>query len=168
MDTLILNSDAQPISFLPLSAVSWQDAIKYVWLDRVNVLEWYDDWIVSSPTWETQVPAVIMVKQYVNQHRAPRFSKYCVLLRDMFVCQYCETDVTRVNGTLDHVIPIKHHGKTTWTNIVTACAKCNSHKGHKIIKPIRKPYQPTYFELASNRKKMPFTVKHPSWEEYIQ
>ena len=38
MDTLILNSDAQPISFLPLSAVSWQDAIKYVWLDRVNVL----------------------------------------------------------------------------------------------------------------------------------
>lgn len=168
MDTLILNSDAQPISFLPLSAVSWQEAVKYMILDRVDVLEWYDNWIVSSPSWETRVPAVMMVKDYVKNNREPRFSKYCVLLRDEFVCQYCATDVTRVNGTLDHVIPIKHGGKTNWTNIVTACSRCNSHKGHKFIKPKRKPYQPTYYELANNRKKMPFTVKHPSWEVYIQ
>ncbi len=53
MDTLVLNKDAQPISILPLSAIGWQEAIKYMWLDRVHVLEWYDDWIVRSPTWET-------------------------------------------------------------------------------------------------------------------
>lgn len=168
MDTLILNSDAAPISFLPLSAVSWQESIKYMWLDRVNVLEWYDDWIVKSPTWETKVPAVMMVKDYVKQTRDPKFSKYNVLLRDDFACQYCETEVTRVNATLDHVIPIKHGGKTNWQNIVTACMRCNSHKGAKFIKPIRKPYAPSYYELVAVRKKLPFTIKHPSWQEYIQ
>jgi len=168
MDTLILNSDAQPISFLPLSAVSWQEAIKYIWLDRVTVLEWYDDWTVTSPNWETKVPAVMMVKDYVRNNRNPRFSKYNVLLRDEFTCQYCETEVTRVNATLDHVLPIKRGGKTNWQNIVTACMKCNSHKGAKIINPIRKPYAPTYFELVNVRKKLPFTIKHQSWNNYIQ
>ena len=62
MDTLMLNKDAAPISVLPLSAVRWQEAIKYMWMDRVTVLEWYDDWVVSSPSWETKVPAVMMLK----------------------------------------------------------------------------------------------------------
>ena len=35
----------------------------YVWMDKVVVLDWYDDWMVSSPSWETRVPAVVMLKQ---------------------------------------------------------------------------------------------------------
>ena len=57
-DTLVLNADAKPYSILPLSTISWQESIKYLILDRVTVLEWYDDWVVSSPSWETAVPAV--------------------------------------------------------------------------------------------------------------
>ena len=168
MDTLILNSDAQPISFLPLSAVSWQEAVKYMILDRVDVLEWYDNWIVSSPSWETRVPAVMMVKDYVKNNREPRFSKYCVLLRDEFVCQYCATDVTRVNGTLDHVIPISRGGKTTWENSVTACRTCNIAKGSsRGWKPIKEPVQPDYWRIVSNVKNIPMHIRHPSWEQYL-
>ncbi len=94
MDTLLLNKDASPISILPLSAVGWQEAIKYIWLDRVHVLEWYDDWVVRSPSWETRVPAVMMVKDYVKAKKYPRFSKYNVTLRDHFECQYCGVSVT--------------------------------------------------------------------------
>ena len=74
-DTLLLNSDAQPVSYLPLSAVQWKEAITYLWLDKVTVLEWYDDWIVRSATWETRVPAVMMLRDYQRRRRQPRFSK---------------------------------------------------------------------------------------------
>lgn len=168
MDTLVLNKDAQPISILPLSAIGWQEAIKYMWLDRVHVLEWYDDWIVRSPSWETRVPAVMMVKDYVKNKKYPRFSKYNVTLRDRFTCQYCETNVGTNTVTMDHVLPISKGGKTVWENIVAACGPCNSKKGNDMhMKPIREPYKPSYYELANIRKTLPFDLRHPSWKDYL-
>jgi len=168
MDTLVLNKDAQPISILPLSAIGWQEAIKYMWLDRVHVLEWYDDWVVRSPSWETRVPAVMMVKEYVRNKKYPRFSKYNVTLRDHYRCQYCETQITQATVTMDHVIPISRGGKTCWENIVAACGSCNSKKGNDVkMKPLKAPYKPTYYELANIRKQLPFDLKHPSWKDYL-
>lgn len=167
MDTLILNKDAAPISVLPLSAVSWQDAIKYMCLDRVTVLDWYDDWIVHSANWETKVPAVMMVKDYVRQNKYPRFSKFNVTLRDRFSCQYCGTNVSTNTVTMDHVYPVSMGGKTNWENIVASCMKCNSTKGSNLVRPRREPYRPTYYELVAIRKELPFDVKHPSWRNYI-
>ena len=167
MDTLILNKDAAPISVLPLSAVSWQDAIKYMCLDRVTVLDWYDDWIVHSANWETKVPAVMMVKDYVRQNKYPRFSKFNVTLRDRFSCQYCGTNVSTNTVTMDHVSPVSMGGKTNWENIVASCMKCNSTKGSNLVRPRREPYRPTYYELVAIRKELPFDVKHPSWRNYI-
>ena len=167
MDTLMLNKDAAPISVLPLSAVRWQEAIKYMWMDRVTVLEWYDDWVVSSPSWETKVPAVMMVKDYVKKGTYPRFSKFNVTLRDKFQCQYCDTAVSTNTVTMDHVYPTSMGGTTCWENIVASCQKCNSAKGSKLIKPRREPHRPTYYELVAIRKKLPFEIRHPSWEDYI-
>jgi 5-methylcytosine-specific restriction endonuclease McrA len=167
MDTLLLNKDASPISILPLSAVGWQEAIKYIWLDRVHVLEWYDDWVVRSPSWETRVPAVMMVKDYVKAKKYPRFSKYNVTLRDHFECQYCGTSVTSGTVTMDHVMPISLGGKTSWENIVAACPPCNLKKGSSLIRPRREPYKPSYYELANIRKSLPFDIRHPSWKDYL-
>jgi hypothetical protein len=64
-DTLVLNTDGSPVSMLPLSVITWQEAIRYMVLDKAIVLEWHDDWIVRSARWETPVPAVIMVKEYM-------------------------------------------------------------------------------------------------------
>lgn len=167
MDTLMLNKDASPISVLPLSAVSWREAIKYMCMDRVTVLEWYDDWVVHSANWETRVPAVMMVKDYVRKNKYPRFSKFNVTLRDKFQCQYCYTNVSTNTVTMDHVYPVSMGGRTSWENIVASCMSCNSSKGSKLIKPKREPYKPTYYELVAIRKGLPFEIKHPSWEDYI-
>lgn len=167
MDTLILNKDGAPISVLPLSAVSWKDAVKYMCLERVTVLDWYDDWVVRSPTWETKVPAVMIVKDYVRKHKYPRFSKYNVLLRDRMTCQYCPKEVTTSTVTMDHVHPISMGGATCWENIVASCMPCNTAKGSKLIKPKREPYRPTYYELVAIRKQLPFEIKHDSWNNYI-
>jgi 5-methylcytosine-specific restriction endonuclease McrA len=168
-DVLLLNANAQPINYLPLSTVDWKDAILYMYHQKCSVLEWYDDWLVRSPSWETKVPAVIMLKDYVKQKTQVRFSKFNVFLRDEYTCLYCDKDVNRNSATLDHVIPLSKGGKTDWLNIVTSCGHCNSTKGNNTnMKPKYKPYRPDYWELVQKRKMLPFTVKHPSWENWLK
>lgn len=168
-DTLVLNADGLPISYLPLSAIQWREAITYLWLDKVHVLEWYDDWVVRSASWETRVPAVIMMKDMMRRRRMPRFSKYNVFLRDTFHCQYCLTQFPRSQLTLDHVLPLSKGGTTSWENIVTACSPCNAKKGNSLTpKPKINPYQPDYFELVSKRKQLDFDIRHPSWEAFLK
>jgi 5-methylcytosine-specific restriction endonuclease McrA len=168
MTTLVLNSDGNPVSMLPLSVISWEESIKYMCLDKAHVLEWYDDWIVHSARWETRVPAVIILKEYMKPKTSIRFSKQNVFLRDSYRCVYCETDVSKRTATLDHVLPTSHGGKTTFENCVTACGPCNASKGNnKKIVPKFKPYKPSYFHLVEKRRKQPFELAHPSWTQYL-
>ena len=167
-DVLLLNSNGSPVSMLPLSVISWQEAIRYMVQDKVSVLEWYDDWVIHSARWNTKVPAVLMLKEFYNKKSHLRFSKANVYLRDEYKCQYCGTDVTKKTATLDHVLPISHGGKSTWENSATACSPCNGRKGNdKRIKPSKAPHKPSYWELVEKRKKMSFDHKHPSWEMFL-
>lgn len=169
-DTLVLNADGMPVSVLPLSTIPWQEAIRYMVLDKANVLSWHDNWIVHSASWETPVPSVIMLREYLKSKTTVRFSRANVHLRDDGICQYCGTPVDRKVATLDHVHPISKGGKTTWENTVTACGPCNADKADKTHthKPLRKPYKPDYYELANKRKKLPFHIKHEDWRQFLR
>lgn len=167
-DTLLLNSDAQPVSVLPLSIITWQEAIKYMVLEKANVLSWYDNWIVHSARWETRVPAVIMLKDYSKPKTTVRYSKANVFLRDMYTCQYCGTSVNKKTATLDHVLPISHGGKSTFENATTSCSPCNARKGNdRRVMPKIKPHKPTYWELVEKRKNLRFEIRHPDWEMFL-
>ncbi len=61
---LVLNADFRPLSYYPLSLWSWQDAIKAVFLERVNIVANYDR-AVHSPSFETNPPSVVSLKTYV-------------------------------------------------------------------------------------------------------
>lgn len=168
-DTLLLNADGVPVSFLPLSVINWQEAIKYMVLDKANVLSWHDNWIVRSARWETQVPSILMLKEYMKPKTTVRFSKGNVFLRDGYHCAYCDTPLQKRDCTLDHVLPSSHGGKTTFDNCVTACGPCNANKGNnKKIRPKFKPYKPDFYELVNKRKKLPFQIRHPEWLEYLK
>jgi 5-methylcytosine-specific restriction endonuclease McrA len=169
MATLVLNADAQPVSLLPLSTVDWQEAIRYIVLDKVSVMSWYDDWIVRSANWSTRVPAVIMLKDYQKPKQIVRMSKRNVFLRDMYICQYCGVDCKNDSeATLDHVFPTSLGGKSIWANLTTACKPCNYSKGaHTKMKPKVKPYKPDYWELAEKRRRLGYTVQHPSWVDFL-
>ena len=169
-DTLVLNADGQPVNYLPLSVVQWKEAVMYMYHNKCTVMEWYDDWMVRSPSWETKVPAVIMLKDYLRRTRKVRFSRANLYMRDMYVCQYCENKFAKSSLTLDHVHPLSKGGQTTWENSVTACNPCNSRKGNKVgpeWRPKNKPYRPGYFELVRKRKQMEIQVRHPSWYQWL-
>lgn len=165
---LLLNVDGSPISMMPLSVLSWQESIRHIVLDKAHVLEWHENWIVHSATWETRVPAVIMLKEYMKQKTSIRYSKQNVFLRDGYICQYCHVQTTKKTATLDHILPVSHGGKSTFENAVCACANCNANKGNdKRIKPKKMPVKPTYFQLVEKRRQMPFDLGHPSWALYL-
>jgi len=167
MSTLVLNADAQPTNYLPLSVIDWQEAIRYMVSERARVVTFYEDWVVSSPSWETPVPAVIMLSEYQKPKKSVRLSKRNVYLRDEYQCQYCSEIVNEKTASIDHVLPISKGGKNRWDNLTTACRTCNSNKSSKLIKPKNTPYKPDYWELVAKRKARGYAVLHHSWNEFL-
>ena len=175
-DTLILNSDAKPLTHIPLSVIPWQDAIKLFFLGKINIIAEYDDWVIRSQKLEIKVPSVAIMKEQVNWNKTVRYNRNNVYLRDSFTCQLQLTNRCRsLKGhvkisdlTLDHMIPKSQGGKTTWTNVSTSCHDCNCIKGDDTsIFPLRKPYRPNYYEMLSKRKTFPVQIRDRIWAYYI-
>jgi len=168
LPALVLNADYRPLSYYPLSLWSWQDAIKAVFLERVNIVAEYDH-IVSSPSFSMRVPSVICLKDYVKPPRYPAFTRFNVFLRDRFECQYCGS---QHDLTFDHVTPRCHGGETTWENVVAACSPCNLRKGGMMpavahMWPRQKPVMPTVQDLHNNGRLFPPNHLHDSWLDFL-
>ena len=165
---LVLNADYRPLSYYPLSIWCWQDAIKAVFLDRVNIVSEYDK-TVRSPTFEMRLPSVVSLKTYVKPSRQPAFTRFNVFLRDRFTCQYCGA---REDLTFDHVVPRSKGGHTTWENVVAACSPCNLKKSDRLPRevdmwPNQRPFTPTLQDLHSNGRLFPPNYLHESWMDYL-
>ena len=113
LPALVLNADYRRLSYYPLSLWSWQDAIKAVFLERVNIVAEYEHQ-VSSPSFSMKVPSVVSLKCYVKPSRHPAFTRFNVFLRDGFACQYCGCPD---DLTFDHVLPRSKGGRTTWSKV---------------------------------------------------
>jgi len=165
---LVLNADYRPLSYYPLSLWSWQDAIKAIFLDRVNVISTYEK-TVHSPSFEMRLPSVVCLKSYIKPARNPAFTRFNVFLRDRFTCQYCGS---KDDLTFDHLIPRSRGGLTTWDNVVTACSPCNLQKGGLMphvcgMSPSQSPFQPSINDLHQNGRLFPPNYLHDSWVDYL-
>jgi 5-methylcytosine-specific restriction endonuclease McrA len=165
---LVLNANYRPLSYFPLSLWSWQDAVKAVFLERVEVVAEYEH-TVHSPSFEMRLPSVISLKEYVRQDRSPAFTRFNLFLRDGFRCVYCGA---KDELTFDHVRPRSQGGRTTWDNIVTACSPCNLKKGGMSLKQsglhmARAPHQPSVHELQSQGRRFPPNHLHETWIDWL-
>ncbi len=165
---LVLNADYRPLSYYPLSLWSWQDAIKAVFLDRVDIVAEYDV-NIHSPSHEMRLPSVVSLRTYIRPMRNPAFTRFNVFLRDRFTCQYCgeQSDLT-----FDHVVPRSKGGLTTWQNVVAACSPCNLRKSNKLpdiakMWPLQKPYIPSIEDLHKNGRRFPPNFLHESWMDFL-
>jgi len=147
-DVLVLNTDGQPLSVLPLSKISWQQAMKLWYLDKVHIVDYYDDWEVRTSTTSFKVPSVVSVHSYIPRKTKINCTRTNIFVRDNFTCQYCGKAFARKHLTIDHVIPSSKGGPFTWENLVAACYKCNNKKSDKIIKPLNTPFAPNYYQMV--------------------
>ena len=168
---LVLNADFRPLSYYPLSLWTWQEAVKAVFLGRVNVVHEYEREI-HSPTSRFRLPSVISLRDYIPVTRRPAFTRFNVFLRDRFTCQYCGRRFPSHDLTFDHVVPRAAGGLTTWENVVTACAPCNLSKGSKLpggegTSPLRPARRPALHELQDAGRRFPPNHLHESWRDFL-
>lgn len=155
---LLLNA-----SYEPLNICSFRRAIVLLIKNKAEALEHTDKYITKNILW----PTVIRLRYYVKiPCKEVSLTRQNVLHRDNYTCQYC--GVARQNLTIDHIIPKSKGGTDDWTNIVTACNKCNTKKGDRtpneaginLLKIPRRPPIRIIFEIS----KMKLDT---SWEKYL-
>ena len=166
---LILNADYRPLSYFPLSLWPWQEAIKAVYLKRVNVAAEYEE-VVRSEKLTLPLPSVIVLKNYVVPTKTVPFTRATLFLRDEFTCQYC--GYKGKDLTFDHVVPKSRGGKTRWDNVVAACQSCNLRKAAKTtsqagFKLKKVPTKPSSEVLLNKGKKFPPSDMHKSWSDFL-
>ena len=139
--TLILNQD-----FRPLTVCGYKKAFLLVYLKKAELLE-DDDQPLRTVDNSFALPSVIRLNKYANlPYKGVMLTRQNIFKRDAFTCQYCGSEK---DLTLDHLVPRSKGGKSIWTNLVTACKRCNSKKGHYTpeasgMKLIRAPFKPSY------------------------
>jgi len=161
LKTLVLNADYRPLSIWPPSLWTAEESIQAVCRDRVAVIENWDA-EYRSPSRSIPVPKVVALRAYAHVGSGPKFCRRSILLRDRFTCQYCGQRFAPEDLTFDHVVPRSEGGRTVWSNILSACIRCNGLKGSRPanysgrrgvigadrrLRPLKEPRQPTAEEL---------------------
>jgi len=145
METLVLNA-----SYEPIRVINWERAMYYLFTEKADLVTTYANKIVRSAYEVFKVPKVIKLRKYVkllSNLTNVKYSRKGILKRDKLMCQYCGKKCSNKTATLDHIIPKSRGGKNNWTNIVTACFKCNGMKGDRTpreasMKLLSKPKRP--------------------------
>ncbi|HZL93669.1 MAG TPA: HNH endonuclease [Vicinamibacterales bacterium] len=81
----------------------------------------------------------------------PPLNNRTLFKRDANLCMYCASQFRASELTRDHITPISRGGRDAWTNVVTACRRCNNHKGGRTpeearLQLVAVPFTPTYAE----------------------
>lgn len=174
---LVLNADYQPLSYLPLSLWPWQEVIKAVYMDRVQVVAVYPNAAVRSPGRSFELPSVIALREYRPVAGGfPAFTRFNLFLRDDFTCQYCGQRFPTHDLTFDHVVPRCQGGRSNWQNVVAACVNCNHRKGNRTLAQLKRsgetvlrrtPVQPTNAQLQVAARRYPPRYCHLTWRDYL-
>lgn len=69
-------------------------------------------------------------------NKVERKSSYRAVKRALFkhsqICHWCQTSLTLLTATVDHVIPLSRGGLNNMNNYVLACAPCNHGRGNSL------------------------------------
>jgi 5-methylcytosine-specific restriction endonuclease McrA len=163
MAVLLLDS-----TYEPLRVIGWQRAIYLIFSGKAEVVEQSENEVRSaSASWK--LPSVIRQLVKFRRRSKVQFSRMNIYMRDGWTCQYCGEKKATKNLTFDHVVPRYHGGKTSWTNIVTACRACNSYKDNRTpeqakMRLLRKPEEPKWLpqQVVIRMKEVP-----EEWKPYM-
>lgn len=149
-------------SYEPLSIVSARRGLNLCLLGRASVLTEHPTLFIQSADSIYPIPIQIRLNKMVNARRTTRataqLTQRNLFVRDKYTCQYCGRHRSELKDgdflTRDHVHPQSKGGKDAWTNVLTACNRCNNKKADYLLsevnmKSLKEPVAPTVFEIWS-------------------
>lgn len=88
---------------------------------------------------------------FIRDQYVPPLNNRTLFKRDANLCLYCAMRYPTRDLTRDHITPLSRGGTDAWNNVVTACRRCNNHKGGRTpeqagMQLIAVPFTPTYAE----------------------
>lgn len=127
---LVLNQNYEP-----LSVATVKRALGMILRGKAQIVE-NGRGLIHTPNRAFPCPSVVRLEYMVHRPR-PRvkLNRKEIFRRDGYRCQYCGVEAHDL--TLDHVVPRKASGSHTWTNLVSACRRCNRRKGGKTLAEAR-------------------------------
>jgi 5-methylcytosine-specific restriction endonuclease McrA len=153
--------------------------------NKIEILDFYgNDFIQCSHDKKLPVPCIAKTSKYFRfNHQKAVFSRKNIFLRDNFTCQYCGIKYSPQELTYDHIVPKSVFRRsntplsaTTWTNITTACLKCNRKKGNRTPKeanmtllslPIQPKQNNRYLSIIHHLSKIKEDSIPESWRIYL-
>jgi 5-methylcytosine-specific restriction endonuclease McrA len=143
------------VAGLPVEWVSWQTAATIYARDRVR-------WEAGEARFtifggircdgsqsQLEINSIIAVKDKSGRYRrgVPPLTNRALFQRDGYLCMYCGRKFCAKELTREHVVPMSRGGRDVWTNVLTACVRCNHTKDARTpqeadMLPIGVPYEP--------------------------
>ena len=147
----------------PIEWLSWQEA---VCLHARELVSWtYGEEVMSVHGGHSRTSGEQTVvrlnsimackgKVFANVRKEPPLTNRALFRRDQNVCLYCGNVFEEVNLSRDHVVPLSRGGLDVWTNVVTACKRCNARKGNLLpdesrMELLALPYLPNHAEYLA-------------------
>ena len=157
------------VSGMPLEWIDYQNAVRLYHLKQVvytcgtflyrvrggiNALTGHRSAIDVHSIIATQGGTYAQLR--ASRNYTPPLSNTALFRRDFNICLYCGGEFQITDLSRDHIMPLVLGGSNEWNNVVTACKRCNHHKGG------RTPEQANMQLLA-----IPFTPNHAEYV-YLQ
>lgn len=122
---LVLNA-----TYEPLCVVTQRRALLLVLNAKAVALE-DTDTVLHSALCTIAAPAVVRLVRFVKvpHHAHVPLTRRALFARDGGRCVYCGAAA----ATIDHVVPRSRGGRHEWTNVVSACHRCNHAKGDRPV-----------------------------------
>ena len=178
--TLVLNRNWQPVNITSVArsmSMVFAGVAKVVDPVSYQLFDW-DDWATFVPDSEEpciravdrkfRVPEVVSLVRFDRlPNSAVTFNRRNIFKRDRYTCQYCGTQPTTSELTIDHVLPRSRGGQSTWANCVLACLACNHRKADRLpdeanMRLRKVPVQPNWTPAFSKH-----SLRKESWQKFI-
>lgn len=160
--TLVVDS-----SYMARSIITTERAFVIHYKGNADVIYSYPETFkVIDPKNTYKKPSIIRVFKFVKDgiYKTP-LTRENVFKRDGYCCVYCGS-TNKKELTIDHVVPSSKGGPNTWTNLVTACKRCNNEKSDLTLeeygKEIPKPFRPHYLMLMKQVYDIP-----EEWKQFL-
>jgi len=159
----VLRTDA---AGMPLGWINYQEAARCYHLDQVlyscgNLLYKVHGGIsaISGKQSVLEINSIIATdgenqsKRFRRMAYAPPLTNKTLFARDDMLCLYCGKNFKFSDLSRDHVTPISQQGLDVWTNVVTACKRCNNFKAGRTpeqaaMQLLAVPFEPTHAEYV--------------------